>query len=81
MITREKMKEHVRLCRLKRCNNFIGKYESEVYGCGFLGTRTEVMQHETKCLFSAEALTQLKRLKLELESRERSSPNLLDYQI
>lgn len=75
-ITREKMKEHVRLCRLKRCANFIGKYESEVYGCGFLGTRTEVAQHETKCLFSPEALLQLRKLKLELESRERSSPSL-----
>jgi hypothetical protein len=61
MITRKHMKEHVRLCRLKRCPNAV-KSCSGLYGCGFIGTKSEVAQHKTKCVFSPEAITQIKRL-------------------
>ena len=67
MIKRSDMKDHVRLCRLKRCSKFIGEYEGDLYGCGFMGSRAEVAQHESKCAFSTESLNQIKKLKQILE--------------
>ena len=57
------MKEHLRLCRGKRCKNFI----SPKYGCLEMGTQKEIEAHEARCPVSQDIVAQLKHL---LKSRK-----------
>jgi hypothetical protein len=52
------MKEHLRLCRLKKCRNF----RAPRYGCQEMGTQREIEQHEAKCHIPADILKQLEEL-------------------
>jgi hypothetical protein len=52
------MKEHARLCRSKRCKNFI----APKYGCQEMGTQKEIDQHESRCAVPVEILSQIRTL-------------------
>jgi hypothetical protein len=52
------MKEHARLCRSKRCKNFI----APKYGCQEMGTQKEIDQHEGRCAVPLEILSQIRKL-------------------
>lgn len=54
----KKMKDHLRLCRGKRCKNFI----PPKFGCQEIGTQKEIEAHECKCGIPEEVLNQLRQL-------------------
>jgi hypothetical protein len=58
IVLHKNKKEHLRLCRLKKCKNF----RAPRYGCQEMGTQREIEQHETKCQISADILKQLEEL-------------------
>ena len=58
MILHKNKKEHVRLCKLKRCRN----YRPPRYGCQQMGTQKEIEQHELKCQVPQEILKQIDEL-------------------
>jgi hypothetical protein len=52
------LREHMRLCRLKRCKNFV----APKYGCTVMGTADFIRQHESKCVISQDLLKQIEEL-------------------
>lgn len=53
------LKDHLRLCLLKRCKNF----RLPRFGCKMMGTADAVRQHEIRCCFSEpEVLKQIEEL-------------------
>jgi hypothetical protein len=58
MVLNRKMREHIRLCRGKRCKNFI----PPKYGCQEIGTQKEIDLHECKCAVPDEVLNQIRQL-------------------
>jgi hypothetical protein len=69
VLEQRQLKEHVRLCLLKRCKNF----RAPRYGCGVMGTVEFVKQHEMRCCFSEpEVLKQVE----ELASRSEAQGNV-----
>jgi len=51
-------KEHLRLCRLKKCKNF----RPPKYGCQEMGTQKEIEQHEAKRAIPEGILKQIEEL-------------------
>jgi hypothetical protein len=62
VLEHRQLKQHVRLCQLKRCKNF----RAPRFGCAVLGTAECIRQHELKCCFGEEEV--LKQIE-ELASR------------
>lgn len=58
VVAHKNLREHLRLCRLKRCKNF----RPPRYGCGAMGTADFIRQHETRCCITADVLRQLEEL-------------------
>jgi hypothetical protein len=49
------LRDHLRLCTLKRCKNF----RSPRYGCNVKGTNDFIKSHEKTCVFTEEVLKQI----------------------
>ena len=62
VLLHKNMRDHLRLCTLKRCKNF----RSPRYGCNITGTQDFIRAHELKCVFTDEVLKQIDYL---IESR------------
>jgi len=58
VVAHKNLKEHMRLCRLKRCKNF----RPPRYGCGVMGTADFIRHHEAKCCIPNDVLRQLEEL-------------------
>jgi hypothetical protein len=68
IIMHKNLKEHLRLCRLKRCKNCI----TSQYGCTVMGTSEFIKQHELRCVFSPEVLKQIGELVEKIKKTEES---------
>jgi hypothetical protein len=67
-VPHNKLHEHTRLCRLKRCENFISTLDGEMLGCAAMGTPFFIKQHQIKCNNNnADLLRQIKFLKKRYE--------------
>lgn len=59
VLEHKKLKEHLRLCLLKRCKHF----RPPRFGCTMLGTLDFIRQHEVKCCFGEpEVIKQIEEL-------------------
>lgn len=65
MIKCKNMREHTRLCRAKRCKNFI----PPKYGCQEMGTQKEIEAHECKCGVPRDVLNQIRQLLLKKKKK------------
>jgi hypothetical protein len=69
LIVQKNMRDHLRLCTLKRCKNF----RSPRYGCNVQGTHDFIRQHELhRCVFTGDVLKQIDDL---IKVSETSAPS------